>query len=158
MNRHGEFKATMVWAFVIFSALFIGLPLWSELGTEQLQSMEFYANTLLTFSLLALAFVMFRRLRYWFTWMLVLVVLAVLGTGIDLPHRFVVYPGKHSIVDAFLTLIAILAFWVLEKLDETYVGSNVSQAGKSNALVDEDEIIALNLNDENCEVKTAPND
>jgi uncharacterized membrane protein YoaK (UPF0700 family) len=139
-------ETATIWAFIIFVGFFFGLPLLRDLKLEALQSNWFYTRTLAVFVLLAVAFWFFCQLRYWVIWILVLIVLAIFSTGIDLPHRFVLYPDKHSIVGVLLSFIAIFSFWFLEKLESKYIGLS-SSAEQTEPFSDEDKIVTLNLDD-----------
>jgi hypothetical protein len=149
------YETAAVWVFIIFVGFFFGLPLWRELSAEDGRSTEFYAATLATFFLMAIAFVIFCRLKYWFAWLLALIALAILGTGLDPPHRFLLYPDKHTLGGAVITFVAVLMFWLLEKLVMMYTGADIS--GQSDDLIEEDEITALNIEDKYRDAKTAPN-
>lgn len=157
MKKYRSFlyQTAMAWVFIIFVAWLLGLPLLREISTDGLRSSLQIAEILATFLLLALAFVLFSRLKYWILWVLVLIALAVLGSGIDLPPMFLLFPVQLSIVHVSLTLIAILIFWVLEKLIMIYSGSDTSLVEQSDPLIEEeDETISLNLEDEHRDAKT----
>lgn len=157
MKRLKEFfyETAVVWLFIIFVGVLFGLPSWGELSLEWIRLTLFNARTYVILFVLAVAMVILSRLRYRFAWSVVLIVLAILGSGIYLPQRFVLYPEQPSIMRVSLTFIAILAFWILEKLESKYVGSDNSGVGTEGSLMEEDEIVTLNLDDESLYKKNA---
>lgn len=139
------FKITIVWVFIIVVGVLSGLPSSDELSIEWIRLRLLDGQTLASLFVVAIAFVILSKLRYVFVWLGVLIVLAILGLGIDLPPRFVQYPERLSIVRVSLTLVIILVCWILEKLESKYIGLETSGLNPGNSYEDEIEVIALNL-------------
>lgn len=146
MNRLKSFLSdtVVVWVYIGFVAFFFGWLTWRKLGSEAAWTGAFFAEALATLFVFGIALVVFCRLRHWLAWMVVLIVLAVLGTGIDLPYRFVFYPGRYSIVGALLTLAAVSTFWILERLERIYTGVDPHVLGRSDT-EGEEKMITLDL-------------
>lgn len=150
MKRIRDFlyKTAFVWMFIIFVGILFGLPSRSELGIEWMSLRVLNLQWLATLLVLAVAIVILSGLRYRFAWFVVLVVLGILRLGID-PPQLGFYPEQLSIVRVSWTLVAILVFWVVEKLESKYVGLNFSTVRELDSLTGEDEIVRLNLKEKN---------
>lgn len=142
-------ETKLIWAYIIFTSFFFGLPLLLEPKSGELISKEFYIRTFAVLFLSIPTFLVFHRLRYWDFWAIVLTVLAIFGTGIGPPDRFVLHPDKHSVFGTLLSFVAVLTFWLLEKIESKYIIGLDQSADQIDPFSDEGEIITLNLDDNN---------
>ncbi len=139
---------------VFFHAMIFGilaLLIWVASGCPSLDQTGLATaiskmGVLLTIAVIFFALVtviIFGRLKYWYTWTILLAFLALLGLGLDLPPFQMLYPADLSAYRVALTLAAVVIFWGIEQLIFKHSGS----AGAGNeAHLDEDEMISLDLN------------
>lgn len=148
MNRYKNFVSFLliVWVFLNIVGLVLELPGWREIIADPLGSKWLYLVVFGNSFLIAAALVIFCRLRYLIAWTLVLIALAIAGTGIDIPIWFVMYPEGRSVAGALFTFLAVLTFRVLEELVSRHVGWDVSDPVISGfPFPDDDEFVKLDI-------------
>lgn len=101
----------------------------------------------LTLAMLVMPLTVYFRLRYWPFWTVVLGFLALVGSGLELPPFFMLFPDHMSIGRVALTLAVVLLFWGIEKLVAKHEGSDYSAVGVRYSFADLDEMLTLNLDD-----------
>ncbi|MGE3465421.1 MAG: hypothetical protein AB7J13_00695 [Pyrinomonadaceae bacterium] len=120
--------------------IFFGHESWAEFTlTDSKMSMSMAIATLI---MLGIVLTVYYRLKYWHIWTIVLVFLALFGSGLELPPFFVLFPDHVSTGRVALTLAAVLLFWGIEKLVDNSV------AGGGYWFVGSDDLITLNLDDQ----------
>ena len=146
-TKHFLIDALAVGTYLIVLGVLFGLPSRADFSSEGVVSSSRVVAIIAAYSVLVIAFVFFLRLRYWLVWSIVLIAAAVAGSGLDLPYRPFVYPGRISIANALLTLAAIAVFWCLERLAAFYSGTPKNGSGELDPFDsgDDDKFVTLGI-------------
>jgi len=148
MNRYKSFVSFvfLVWVFLNVVGLFLQLPGWREIIADPFGSQWLFVVVLGNSFLIAAALVIFCGLRYVIAWTIVLIALAMVGTGIDIPMWFVMFPEGRSVAGALFTLLAVLAFRAVEILVSRHIGENtVYPVELGSRFLDKDAVVRLNI-------------
>ena len=137
--------AVMVVLIAIVALFSLDFSSWRSLSVSSIMSKSIDFEVIASVCLLAVALMVFFRLRHKVAWMLVLFVFALVGLGVELPERFALHPEKISFVRVTLTLIVVLIFWLVEMLESKYYGTEPDNLREPGSYLVDDEIIKLNL-------------
>lgn len=116
-------RFTPLLAFLMIVSAYVLLWLmWLDPSEEVLAARFSLLDIFGSVLLLLLSLVVFAILRHQIIWLGLFFALALMGVGIELPHRVVLEPAKLLSASMFLTFLATICFLGLEKLESKYFG------------------------------------
>lgn len=157
-RRRFILTCAVAWIAVIVVGLVFGLPGWSE---ETVRLPWLWLELVVSALLIAVALVLYSSLRYVIPWTLVLIALAIAGTGIDIPVWFVLFPDRlwgRGMASAFFTLLAVVVFSVCERMIDIYIGRDLSDRNQSLAFESDDELVELKIDTKHRYAETSDRD
>lgn len=138
-------RSVLIAAYFILLVVIYRAPTLSDLTIETISANLFSVSTLLPVLLVGAAYVILSQLYLVHLWSIMLIILAIFGTGIEKPLRFVLYPGISTIAGPVSTFLAVIVFWIFELVAAKYFGMDWFSEINDASFIGKEEMIALNL-------------
>lgn len=147
-------KSVLIAAYYITLVVIFRTPVLSDLSIETIKTNLFDVSTLVPVFLVGVSYVILSQLYLLHFWSVVLIILAIIGTGIEKPLHFVLHSQTLAIPGPMVTLLAVIVFWLFELLAGKYFGTDWFAKINGDSFMDDEEMIKLNLSSgikqENC--------